>query len=276
MFTDINKLNESIKSNINWSELLIIVTKVIMKVLDSSNDSSGISAEMTINFIQLLTSLIEKCHFQCDGKIIDIIQMSNLSDIISNSTEFTYNAIIDMFKALIFSFPNSPVIFETALGFIYNSFNVKISSNMLNLLLFLLKASYNDGNNEIRNKAVSMVPKLKELIANCTDDYSNAIVFLICEEMFLYEALDSSQIKLILGLAYEKILRAMKANRELLDRMIKASEDSSLKIDYRNDEAMNTEICEYKASILNIINTLMLREEFLDEETNDILKVSRS
>ena len=79
LFVDKKKLEEIIKNKINWSNILEIVCQVCMNLIPNIK-----SAEIILSLITLFTGLINKCHFQCDGKILEIIQNSKLLDIINN------------------------------------------------------------------------------------------------------------------------------------------------------------------------------------------------
>jgi hypothetical protein len=122
-------LIQSLNTKVNWTNILIIITKICFYLFEQVQ-----SAEISLSLINLVTNLIEKCHYQCDGQILDSIKNSSLISIISNITdEFRQNAFLDMFKALLVAFPRSEIIVQLSLKFIANLFRVN------NLILFVLE-----------------------------------------------------------------------------------------------------------------------------------------
>jgi len=121
IFIDKKKLEQNLKSKINWALILEKVCCVSMDLIPFIKSSETILA-----LISLFTGLLNKCHFQCDGKILDIIRNSQLIDIINNmNDEFCQNAFIDMWKTLILAFPGSDILIQYALSFISKCLRVK-------------------------------------------------------------------------------------------------------------------------------------------------------
>lgn len=121
VFIDKKKLETDIKNKINWSQILETVCSVAMNLIPNIK-----SAETILGLITLFTGLINKCHFQCDGKILNIIQSSKILDIINNmNDDFSQIAFIEMWKTLILSFPSSEILIQFALIFISNCIKVK-------------------------------------------------------------------------------------------------------------------------------------------------------
>lgn len=120
IFIDKKKLEQNLKNKINWALILERVCSVSMNLIPNIK-----SSETILSLINLFTGLLNKCHFQCDGKILDIIRNSQLIEIIDNmNDEFSQNAFIDMWKTLILSFPSSEILIRYALSFISKSLKV--------------------------------------------------------------------------------------------------------------------------------------------------------
>lgn len=120
IYIDKKKLEQNLKSKINWALLLERVCSVSMNLIPFIK-----SSETILSLINLFTGLLNKCHFQCDGKILDIINNSQLIQIIDNmNDEFSQNAFIDMWKTLILSFPGSEILMRYSLSFVSKSLKV--------------------------------------------------------------------------------------------------------------------------------------------------------
>ncbi len=120
IYIDKKKLEQNLKTKINWALILERVCSVSFNLIPFIK-----SSETILSLINLFTGLLNKCHFQCDGKILDIIKNSRLIDIIDNmNDEFSQNAFIDMWKTLILSFPGSEILIRYALSFVSKSLKV--------------------------------------------------------------------------------------------------------------------------------------------------------
>jgi len=125
IYIDKKKLEQNLKSKINWAIILERVCSVSMSLIPYIKSSETIFA-----LINLFTGLLNKCHFQCDGKILDIIRNSQLIKIIDNmNDDFSQNAFIDMWKTLILSFPQSEILIRYALSFVSKSLKVLFLNN---------------------------------------------------------------------------------------------------------------------------------------------------
>ena len=137
IYIDKKKLEQNLKSKINWALLLEKVCSVSMNLIPFIKSSETILA-----LINLFTGLLNKCHFQCDGKILEIVRNSQLIEIIDNmNDEFSQNAFIDMWKTLILSFPGSEILIRYALSFVSKS--LKVLFNLINLLINYLERNRN-------------------------------------------------------------------------------------------------------------------------------------
>jgi len=132
IYIDKKKLEINLKKKINWVFILEKVCSVSMNLIPQIKSSETILA-----LINLFTGLLDKCHFQCDGKILEIIKNSQLIEIIDKmDDEFSQNAFIDMWKTLILSFPASDILIRYALSFISKCLKVIFFINLfINFLL---------------------------------------------------------------------------------------------------------------------------------------------
>ena len=98
-YTSKDNLINTIKSKIDWANLFCKVTEIMNYILPKIE-----STELLVALIQFFTSLIEKCHVQNEGNIINTIKNSKLVEIMTNSKdEFTEEIYRGMFQKLIIS-----------------------------------------------------------------------------------------------------------------------------------------------------------------------------
>eukprot|EP00826_Nyctotherus_ovalis_P006863 TRINITY_DN11675_c0_g1_i6.p1 TRINITY_DN11675_c0_g1~~TRINITY_DN11675_c0_g1_i6.p1 ORF type:complete len:378 (-),score=80.47 TRINITY_DN11675_c0_g1_i6:411-1544(-) len=93
---------KSVERIINYEELLTSSAKVIIDVFTCFN-----SAKIVWTMMNLLTLLIKKCQYRCNENIIQVLQLSNFSALFSFKHELVQEALIEMCKALVMSFPSS-------------------------------------------------------------------------------------------------------------------------------------------------------------------------
>ena len=292
--TDAESLIKKIKENINWSDFLIIVSKICFEVLVHDDQS----AEIISQLVKLLTLLIEKCHFQCDGAILSLIKNSKLKEIIVNCNDLTRNNFNEMFKVLLYAFPSSSVIINLALMFIENAINKKIDMYNINMLLFLLKTinieEYQASNHnnlnvngyeeylEISNCLEKIVNISLDLLKSFTFNYSNHLIFQLIDELILLNVLSSNSQYLILVILQERLTNIQKISIDNIKKMDKIDSEEYSYISYSNGKRFsfsnnassslvsnnnnnqsltftNNEICEYKTSLLNTFYTFILK-----------------
>lgn len=229
---DPEDLKDRLNKEINWSELLLVVAKISFDKLLNENTS----AENVQILVKLLTSLLEKSHMQDNNAVLKVISTSKLKDIILCSNEFTHKAFIDMFKVLIYSFSESVIIVDFCLGFIEHSLSKKIDFANLNYFLFFLKVvgkksesiiqdiknndtttinninSISNENREAMKKNYSdihLIVKrssclIANLVKNCTENYSNPIIFHILEEAFALGIFENNEFMEIISITTNK------------------------------------------------------------------------
>ena len=86
--------------------------------------------------IEFFTSLIEKCHVQNEGNIINTIKNSKLVELMNNfKDDFTEEIYRGMFQKLIVTFHTSNKILEICLFYVENRIRQKPTFENMNLLL---------------------------------------------------------------------------------------------------------------------------------------------
>jgi len=237
VFEDKDKLKENIKSKINWADALKIVSKVGLNIINLSPD-------ILLIIINLFTSLIEKCHYQCESSLLDTIQSSSLLQIISQTThEFGHNALIDMWKALLLLFQDNEVIINYSLEYISFCFGREIDGNNLSLLLFLLNSNFS------------------VLMKNYTQ-YLNNIIINILEEVVLFDVIEYEKISTLFEFCKVRIIPAFEMTNSLLQR-----NDN----DVNSNDFIFTDLCEYKTSIYSLLNTILIKY-YQEKQIQDIIK----
>ena len=78
-YTSKDNLINTIKSKIDWRNLFFKVTEIMNYILPKIENS-----ELLVALIEFFTSLIEKCHVQNEGNIIDTIKNSKLIELMNN------------------------------------------------------------------------------------------------------------------------------------------------------------------------------------------------
>ena len=96
-YTSKDNLINTIKSKIDWRNLFFKVTEIMNYILPKIENS-----ELLVALIEFFTSLIEKCHVQNEGNIIDTIKNSKLIELMNNfKDDFTEEIYRGMFQKLI-------------------------------------------------------------------------------------------------------------------------------------------------------------------------------
>ena len=103
----------SIEKQINYAELLTASARVIIDVLNSFT-----MPKLVWTMINLLTLLIEKCQYRCGEDVLTILENTSFASLCTNKFELIQDALVDMCKALILSFPTSVSIVKLSLHLI--------------------------------------------------------------------------------------------------------------------------------------------------------------
>ena len=117
-FCELEKLS-NIERIINYEELLTNSTKVIIDVLTSFK-----SAKIIWVMINLLTLLIQKCQYRCNENVLRVLEIANFELLFTIKYELIEEALIDMCKALIISFPSSIIMLRLCLNIIDRKLSV--------------------------------------------------------------------------------------------------------------------------------------------------------
>lgn len=257
VFEDKDKLKENIKSKINWAEALKIVSKVGLNIINLSPD-------ILLIIINLFTSLIEKCHYQCESNLLDIIQSSSLLQIISQTThEFGHNALIDMWKALLLLFQDNEVIINYSLEYITFCFGKEVDGNNLSLLLFLLRVieeKQNDKN--IKNTILKFINTHFTILIKNYSQYLNNIIINIFEEIVLFDVIDYEKIATLFEFSKVRLIPAFEMTNSLLQR-----NDN----DVSSNDFIFTDLCEYKTSIYSLLNSIFIKF-YQEKQIQEIIK----
>ena len=257
VFEDKQKLQENIRIKINWAEVLKIVSRVGLNIINLSPD-------ILLTIVNLFTLLIEKCHFQCESSLLDTIQSSSLLQIISQTThEFGHNALIDMWKALLLLFQDNEVIINYSLEYISFCFSKEVDANNLSLLLFMLRVIEEKPNDKsIKNIILKFINNHYGLLLKMYSQYINNIIVNIFEEIVLFNIIDYENIGNIFEFCRLRILPALEMTNSLLQK-------SENKID--SNDFIFTDLCDYKNSIYSLLNSIFIKF-YQEKNIGDIIK----
>jgi hypothetical protein len=114
-----------IEKLINYEELLASSAKVIISVFTCFN-----SAKVVWTMMNLLTLLIEKCQYRCNENILQVLELTNLSTLFSFKHGLVQDALIEMCKALVMSFPTSMAMLRLSVHLIDLRLTVTLHSNL--------------------------------------------------------------------------------------------------------------------------------------------------
>lgn len=235
-----------IKTKINWCNLLCLVSQILMIVLPNIQ-----SSELLVSLIKFFTTLIQKCHFQCDGKILDSIQNSKLIDITSNITdELRENAYFDMFKNLLVSFPSSEIIAGLSVHFVTKSLMKKITLINLNFILFLVRIiESTDLTKAILSNFIKENNSLFQMNISQTNDN---ILIPIIEEIIIFDILDLNDVISFVSILNGKYIKSFELMKTYCDQMRSNSTNTNLMPNMKcTFDIMCTDLCETKALLLN-------------------------
>jgi hypothetical protein len=247
-----DKVLEDIKTKINWSDLLVIVSRICWSFMNQVK-----SAELILSLIGLFNILIQKCHYQCDGQIIEAIKNSQILDIINSvNDEFGQHAFVEMFKLLLLSFSDSTIIAEVCLIFISNCIKKDVNNtHILGLLVFAVRIlNYSE---EIRNLLLAFLKNHISLFESNNKQYITIYLFNILEELILFNIFDYNDINMMLKLVYNKYLPIYEHTKEHLLRYLENKKLGNSDIN-KNNDLIYTDISEYKSSAIAILNTALI------------------
>ena len=245
---DSNKLQDSVRYQVDWGSMLTTVSNVCFDLMSNLK-----SAELLLALVNLLTALIQKCHYQCDGKIVDIIRNSKFREILLNENEFALSAFIEMWKSLVLSFPSSSVIADLVLQYVSVTFKKEVNFHNLGLLQFTVRVL--DQTDEIRNLLFNFLKDNILVFKTTSKQYLCNILFSVLEELVLFDIFDLNDINNIIGLCEEKFFSLQNLTNDLLNRLINDKRNNDSSINKNNDDIIYTDLFDYKTSIISVISS---------------------
>jgi hypothetical protein len=265
MHVDKRKLEENIRTRVNWGEVLTTVSTVCLGFMCNVK-----SAELMLSLINLFTFLLQKCHFQCDGKIIEIIQNSKFTEIIQKlNTDFAQHAFIEMWKSLLVSFPTSSIILDLTLQFTSITLKKEINIHNLGLLLFAVRIV--DTTDEIRSLLINFLREHIVIFQSNQKQYLSVILLNVLEELSLLDIFDLNDVGNIISLCQAKYIPLLDLTKELFMKHIEESQSGQLNINSAmqksNDDIIYGDVSEYKAAIINVVGTIFTfftNEKYMD------------
>lgn len=263
-----------IKTNINWCNLLCLVSQILMIVLPNIQ-----SSELLVSLIKFFTSLIQKCHFQCDGKIVDSIQNSKLIEITSNiNDELKENAYFDMFKNLLVSFPSSDIIASLSVHFVTKSLIKKITPINLNFILFFVRIIESTD----LTKAI-LSNFIKENISLFQMNISQAnetILIPIIEEIIIFDVLEMNDVISFVSLLNAKYIKSFELMKTYCEQTNHHNTNSTLMPNMKcNFDIMCGDLCETKSLLFSAFISILSfhynkKQTNLTTELNMILRIA--
>ena len=258
-----NLYSNLLKTKINWSNLLCLVSNLLSNILPKIK-----SSELIVSLVRFFTSLIKKCHYQNNGEILNSIKNSKLIEITSeNKNEFTENVYIDMYKTLLITFPSSYEITEMSIFFAENSLKSKISSNMLNFLLYVVRCI--DCINENKTIILNFIKRnYKMFVTNFSQEYTN-ILLCILEEIILFDVLQENDLINIIDMINGRYNLTFETSKQIYETII----NNKINRDFDFNTQLNLkseELCDSKTILLDVLNSVLLFiKQHLDNSTKN-------
>lgn len=188
-FTSKDNLINTIKTKIDWGNLFFKVTEIMNYILPKIE-----SSELLVALIEFFTSLIEKCHVQNEGNIINTIKNSKLIELMSNfKDEFTEEIYRGMFQKLIVNFHTSNKILEICLSFVENRIRQRPCIENINLLLYVISKS--DNNEENKKLIVEFLQRNYNLFTTKFNYNISTVISEILTQILLYQVLPENEIQ---------------------------------------------------------------------------------
>ena len=240
-----------IKTKINWSNLLCLVSNLLCNIIPKIK-----SSELIVSLVKFFTSLIKKCHYQNNGEILNTIKNSKLIEITSNNkNEFTENVYIDMFKTLLTTFPSSYEITEMSFFFVENCLKRKINSNSLNFLLYIVKSI--ESTEENKKLVLKFIQNhYKIFIHDFSQEYNN-ILLSVLEEIILFNILEQNDLINIIDIINTRYNYSFEICKQIYQTII----NNNVNINKEFNSNLNSkgdEMCDSKKILLDVLNSIFL------------------
>ena len=253
-YTSKNNLINTIKSKIDWANLFCKVTEIMNYILPRIE-----STELLVALIQFFTSLIEKCHVQNEGNIINTIKNSKLVEMMTNSKdEFTEEIYRGMFQKLIITFHSSNKILEICLFFVENRIRQKPNFENINLLLYIISKSDNSEDN--KKLIIEFIKRNYNLFTTKFNFNISTIISNILTQILLYQVLPEEEIIKIINLTINNYMSTKDKFLQFYEFMLNSDKIKvTVKISDENDIIKKIEdFSDYKSSLLDVLKIALL------------------
>ena len=253
-YTSKNNLINTIKLKIDWANLFCKVTEIMNYILPRIE-----STELLVALIQFFTSLIEKCHVQNEGNIINTIKNSKLVEMMTNSKdEFTEEIYRGMFQKLIITFHSSNKILEICLFFVENRIRQKPNFENINLLLYIISKSDNSEDN--KKLIIEFIKRNYNLFTTKFNFNISTIISNILTQILLYQVLPEEEIIKIINLTINNYMSTKDKFLQFYEFMLNSDKIKvTEKISDENDIIKKIEdFSDYKSSLLDVLKIALL------------------
>ena len=253
-YTSKNNLINTIKSKIDWANLFCKVTEIMNYILPRIE-----STELLVALIQFFTSLIEKCHVQNEGNIINTIKNSKLVEMMTNSKdEFTEEIYRGMFQKLIITFHSSNKILEICLFFVENRIRQKPNFENINLLLYIISKSDNSEDN--KKLIIEFIKRNYNLFTTKFNFNISTLISNILTQILLYQVLPEEEIIKIINLTINNYMSTKDKFLQFYEFMLNSDKIKvTEKISDENDIIKKIEdFSDYKSSLLDVLKIALL------------------
>ena len=270
-FTSKDNLINTIKSKIDWSNLFCKVTEIMNFILPKIE-----SSELLVALIEFFTSLIEKCHVQNEGNIINTIKNSKLIELMSNfKDEFTEEIYRGMFQKLIINFHTSNKILEICLFFVENRIRQKPSFENISLLLYIISKS--DNNEENKLLIIEFIKRNYNLFTTQFNYNISTVISDILTQILLYQVLPEDEIQKIINLVINNYMNTKDKFKYFYEFMLNDNKNQNNNKINNDNEIMKKidDFCEYKTSLLEVlkISLLIYTNNLKKDITNNFDKI---
>ena len=259
-FTSKDNLINTIKLKIDWGNLFCKVTEIMNFILPKIE-----SSELFVALIEFFTSLIEKCHVQNEGNIINTIKNSKLIELMSNfKDEFTEEIYRGMFQKLIVNFHTSNKILEICLFFVENRIRQKPSFENISLLLYVINKS--DNNEENKKLIIEFIKRNYNLFTTTFNYNISTVISDILTEILLYQVLPEDEIQKIINLVINNYINTKDKFKYFYEFMLNSDNNNNQLNNKNGNNNNNTndmmkkidDFCEYKSSMLEVLKISLL------------------
>ena len=245
-YTSKDNLISTIKSKIDWRNLFYKVTEIMNYILPKIENS-----ELLVALIEFFTSLIEKCHVQNEGNIIDTIKNSKLIELMNNfKDDFTEEIYRGMFQKLIVNFHTSNKILEICLFFVENRIRQKPTFENMNLLLYIISKS--DNNDDNKKLIIEFIKRNYNIFTTKFNYNISTVISDILTQILLYQVLSEDEIIKIIKLMANNFLELKNKFIQFYQFMLNP-EKTKKNIDDNDIIKKIEDFSDYNLSLLEVI-----------------------